>query len=135
MFGEIRCEVSLPDAGDAAGLWFQTKSFPDPLLQRFTITSAGRMINSLGNAREPDGYITFYTTARACSSGTDTPELRWREYRARFVTGRLQGTVRVEERSDDPVRYGLASFRGFKAPSFLFRDPAEEPDQVPSSAD
>lgn len=135
MFDEIRCEVPLPDAGDTAGIWFQTKSFPDPGMQRFTITSAGRLINSLGNDLEPDGYIAFYTTERACSLETDTPERRWREYRARFVAGQLQSIVRVEERSDDPVRYGLASFRWFDAPSFMFRDPETEPDNAPDRAD
>jgi hypothetical protein len=39
MFDEIRCEAPLPDGGDNAGIWFQTKSFPDTFMQRYTITS------------------------------------------------------------------------------------------------
>ena len=135
MSDEIRCDVSLPDSSGTAGIWFQTKSFPDPCMQRFTITSAGRLINLLGNDLEPDGFLAFYTTDVADSVGTDTPELIWREYRAQFVPGQLRDIVRVEEQSDDNVRNGLASFRWFDAPSLIFGDPEEEPDAVPNSAD
>jgi hypothetical protein len=135
MFDEIRCDVPLPDGGDNAGIWFQTKSFPDHFMLRFTITSGGRLINSLGNDLEPDGYISFYTTDRACDPETDTPELRWREYRARFIAGQLQSIVRVLERDGDPVRYGLASFRWFQAPSFMFGEPEMESDETGGHAD
>lgn len=128
MFDEIRCEAALPDSGATARVWFQTKSFPDPCMQRFTITSAGRLINSLGNDLEVDGYVTFYTTDEARSPAAGVPNRSWREYRARFIAGQLQSIVRVEESSKDPVRYGLASFRWFDAPSFLFGDPEEEVD-------
>jgi hypothetical protein len=89
----------------------------------------------LGNDLEPDGYISFYTTDRACDPGTDTPELRRREYRARFIGGRLQGIVPVALRNDDPVRYGLASFRWFDAPSFMFGEPGMESDDTGNHAD
>ena len=135
MFDEIRCEVPLPDGGDYAGIWFQTTSFPDPFMQRFSITSEGRLVNSLGNDLEPDGYISFYTTDRACDSGPDTPEQRWREYRARFIAGQLQSIVWVHQRDDDPVRYGLASFRWFQAPSFMFGEPEMESEDTESHAD
>jgi hypothetical protein len=46
----------------------------------------------------------------------------WREYRARFLSGQLSVIVRVDKDCDDQVRYGLASFRWFDAPSFLLLD-------------
>jgi hypothetical protein len=51
-----------------------------------------------------------------------------REYRARFSSGQLQNIVRVNEDSADRIRYGLASFRWFHSPSFLFDDSDEESD-------
>lgn len=132
MFDEIRCEVPLPDGDDNLGIWFQTKSLPDPFMKRFTITSAGRLIDSVGNDLEPDGYISFYTTDRTADGSADS---HWREYRARFVAGQLQSIVRVHERDGDPVRYGLASFRWFDAPSFMFGEPEMESDDTASQAD
>jgi hypothetical protein len=78
----------LPYGYKGATASFQTKSFPDPGLQRYTITSAGRLIDALGNDLEPDGYIAFYT------SDADST---WREYRARFLSGQLSEIKRVEE--------------------------------------
>jgi hypothetical protein len=49
-------------------------------------------------------------------------------YRARFLSGLLQNIVRVNEDNADRVRYGLASFRWFHAPSFLFDDSDEYSD-------
>lgn len=49
MLDEIRCEVPLPDGYDSGGAWFQTKSFPDRRLCRYTITREGRLIDTLGN--------------------------------------------------------------------------------------
>lgn len=39
MFDEIRCEAPLPDGFDDTTTWFQTMSFPDPCLLRYTITA------------------------------------------------------------------------------------------------
>jgi len=90
---------------------------------RYRITSAGRLIDSAGNDLEPEGYITFYTDDRQDGDGVapgSNPGLR--EYRAQFSSGQLQNIVRVTERDPDRVRYGLASFRWFDTPSFLFGD-------------
>ena len=96
---------------------------------RYRITSAGRLIDSAGNDLEPDGYIAFYTVDRDVGDG-QVPERipGLREYRARFLSGQLQNIVRVNEDSADRVRYGLASFRWFHTPSFLFDDSDEESD-------
>jgi hypothetical protein len=129
MFDEVYCYAVLPDGLDPRGTCFQTKSFPDPCMCRYRITSAGRLIDSAGNDLEPDGYITFYTVDRD-DGDIEAPGRipGWREYRARFLSGQLESIVRVYEDSADRVRYGLASYRWFHTPSFLFDDSDEESD-------
>jgi hypothetical protein len=80
MYDEIQCDAPVPDGYNGAGERFQIKSFPDPGLQRYKITRAGKLIDVLGNDLEPDGYVVFYTEDR---------DSIWREYRARFVSGQL----------------------------------------------
>lgn len=118
LFDEIRCELPLPDGWIAGESWFQTKSFPDPFMQRYTITSLGRLIDSLGNDLEPDGYIAFYT---------EDADRCWRDYRARFREGNLSELTVVTDATDGRV-YGLASFRWFNAQNFMFGDESETPD-------
>jgi hypothetical protein len=126
MFDEIRCEVPLPDGGRTADVQFQTKTFPCPCMQRYVITQFGRLVDSVGNDLEPEGYITFYSSAVESESGAPG-EPAWREYRARFSAGQLLSIVCVrDEEEAGRTRYGLASFRWFAAPSFLFGDPNEE---------
>jgi hypothetical protein len=120
LFDELYCYAALPDNRDRPGTCFQTKSFPVPCMCRYRITSVGRLIDSVGNDLEPDGYITFYTVER------ESGDLR--EYRARFLSGQLQNIVRVDEDGADRVRYGLASFRWFEPRSFLFGDSDEASD-------
>jgi hypothetical protein len=117
MYDEIQCDAPLPDGYKGTRPRFQTKSFPDPGLQRYKITSTGKLIDALGNDLEPDGYITFYAS---------DPDSTWREYRARFLSGQLSEIVRVSKDADDQVRYSLASYRWFKTPSFLFCDDSED---------
>ena len=94
---------------------------------RYRIASAGRLIDSADNDLEPDGYITFYTVDREDGDREVRGRISGlREYRARFSSGQLQNIVRVNEDSADRVRYGLASFRWFHSPSFLFDDSDEE---------
>jgi hypothetical protein len=129
MYDEVYCYASLPDGREPRDTWFQTKSFPDPCMCRYRITSAGRLIDSADNDLEPDGYITFYTVDREDGDSEapgSIPALR--EYRARFLSGQLQNIVRVNEDAADRVRYGLASFRWFEPRSFLFGDPDEASD-------
>ena len=116
MFDEIRCEVPLPDSWNPGEAWFQTKSFPDPCMQRYTITRFGRVIDSAGNDLEPEGYITFYA---------DDREGRWREYRACFRAGELS-EIAIAGDPGERRFFGLASFRWFDAPSFLFGNPDDE---------
>jgi hypothetical protein len=128
MFDEVYCYAKLPDGRDPGGTCFQTKSFPDPCMCRYRITSAGRLIDSANNDLEPDGYITFYTVDRDGDNESPAKIPGLREYRARFLSGQLQNIVRVNEDNADRVRYGLASFRWFNTPSFLVDDSDEESD-------
>lgn len=121
MYDEILCEAPLPDGHDPGGAWFQTKSFPDPCLCRYIITGSGRLVDSQGNDLEPEGYLTFYTRDNEGMQGG-----RWREYRAQFEGGKLTRILRVEADESDRRYYGLASFRWFASPSFLFGDPDDQ---------
>ncbi len=126
MFDEIYCDAVLPDGRDPRETCFQTKSFPDPCMCRYRITSAGRLIDSAGNDLQPDGYITFYTVDRESDDGaTSARAATLREYRARFSSGQLQTIVRVDQDRVEHTRYGLASYRWFEPRSFLFGDPDE----------
>lgn len=128
MFDEMYCDVALPDGDWPIGTCFQTKSFPNPCMFRYRITAGGRLIDSDGNDVGPDGYITFYSTERAKQNGLDKPGiLTWREYRARFASGQLQNIVRVDDKAEDNLRYGLASYRWFQTRSFMFGDADDEP--------
>src|SRR5690625_904267 len=118
MFDEICCEAPLPDDYDPKGVWFQSKSIPDPCLCQYTITKAGRMVDSRGNDLEPEGYVNFYSNdwVEPGQTGGDASHC-WREYRARFVEGQLESIVRVyDDTGDDRLYCGLASFRWFNTP-------------------
>jgi len=138
MYDEVYCDAALPDGRDSRGRCFQTKSIPDPCMYRYRITSAGRLIDSAGNDLEPAGYITFYTIDRQDADGyapASIPGLR--EYRARFLAGQLQDIVRIDDSGADRVRYGLASYRWFETPSFMFGDPDKlhDADEVGSGSE
>lgn len=126
MFDEIRCEAPLPDGFDASDEWFQTKSFPDRCLCRYTITKAGRLVDSAGNDLEPEGYLNFYTVDPLPEGDPEAEtRSRWREYRARFVSAQLETIVTVNKEDPKTRHYGLASFRWFNSPSFMSGDPGE----------
>jgi hypothetical protein len=101
MFDEIRCEIPLPGSGLTDQV-FQTKSFPDPCLQRYTISKDRRLIDSRGRNVEPDGYVSFYS-----ASESD------KEYRAHFSEGRLLNVLCVGGEDSSPQVYVLASFRWY----------------------
>jgi hypothetical protein len=105
MFDEVYCHAELPDGRDPRGTCFQTKSFPDPCMCRYRITSAGRLIDSANNDLEPDGYLTFYTVDRDGENKSPGKIPGLREYRARFLSGQLQNIVRVNEDNADRIRY------------------------------
>ena len=123
MYDEIRCDAPLPDGGGSGNIWFQTKSFPSPCLQRYVITQGGRLVDSVGHDLEAEGYLVFYGNVETAAA--HSPDQARREYRARFLAGQLQSIARVDEK-DCRVYYGLASFRYFDAPTFMFGDPRED---------
>jgi hypothetical protein len=100
---------------------------------RYRITTTGRLIDSVGHDLEPEEYLTFHTSDPDDSSGVAPggPPM-WREYRARFSAGPLQNIVRVDADCAQSIRYGLASFRWFNSPSFLFDDGDDAPETTDS---
>jgi hypothetical protein len=123
MFDEVYCDAPLPDDACDPGTCFQTKSFPFPCMCRYRITASGRFTDSDGNDIEPSGYVTFYAFPKNRPSEDKAPGLA--EYRAKFADGNLDGIVRVNSAEPCEFRYGLASFRWFESPSFMFGDDAE----------
>ena len=121
MYDELRCEAPLPDDGSAKGASTrcQTKSFPNPSLSLHVITPVGRLIDAAGIDLEPDGYITFYTSEQATTTGTASLQRVWYDYRARFVNGNLESIVRVSDDPSDRIYYGLASIRFVQSPGSL----------------
>lgn len=86
LFDDVRCDVPLPD-GFEGGRWgqFQTKTFPEPYMEKYTITREGRLLHQPSLKHEPTdtnyhGILNFY--------GGDT-EGEWREYNAKFTDGQL----------------------------------------------
>ena len=67
MYDEVYCDASLPDGREPRDTWFQTKSFPDPCMCRYRITSAGRLIDSLSginfNRRSTRGFRPAFSSA------------------------------------------------------------------------
>ena len=110
LFDDVTCQVPLPDGWDAASARLQTKSFPDPCMQHYTITAGGRLVDRDGNDVEPEGYICFYGSV-AGKGG----KRHLREYRARFRKGQLTEIVRAKRTSRHDRYYGLASFKWFRA--------------------
>lgn len=49
MYDEIQCAAPSPDGYKDTGTRLQTKSFPDPGLHRYKITSGGRLTDARGN--------------------------------------------------------------------------------------
>lgn len=89
MFDDVICRYPLPDGKPAVP--FQTKTFEEPYLEKYTITENGRLTKRepwVGNLpadkyREIDtnyhGILNFY--------GGDADE--WREFDAKFTDGQL----------------------------------------------
>lgn len=133
MFDEIRCDAPLPDGYDATDVGFQSK-FPDCCMCRYRITRDGRLLDAADNDLEPEGYLNFYTTDPPQDVSADR-DARWREYRAHFVAGELESIVGVAKDEPETRYYGLASFRWFNPPSFMFGDPFADDEAASDSSD
>lgn len=98
MFDWVKCEVPLPDG------WvhpeFQTKDFPDPYLDTYTIRADGRLIRRAVGSEEADlnfhGHFRFYSYEGDVNAANPITD-RWHEYRAKFTDGQLVGIEVVPE--------------------------------------
>lgn len=68
MFDEIRCDAPLPDGHDAAGDWFQSKSFPDCCMCRYRITEGGRLIGPVNASQVRRAGSHFFARQGAASA-------------------------------------------------------------------
>ncbi len=110
LYDKLRCEVPLPDTGEADDTTFQTRSFPAEYGARYTITREGRVLDSLDVDMEVDGYLEFYTS-----------EGGWRRYRAFFRDGALKHIEAVNKDTAEGWYLGIARCRLSQAPSVLFK--------------
>lgn len=88
LFDDVRCDMPLPaDPAPPAGVWFQTKTFEDPYLEKYVIQTDGRLMHyvsekalAAGDGRDTKyhGDLDFYDRA-------DDGE--WWRYVARFTDG------------------------------------------------
>lgn len=98
LFDEVKCEVPLPDGKPA--VVFQTKTFEEPYLEKYTIRADGRLIHDKPryDIDPPDaahgpvdtnyhGVLNFYNY--------DTGSGEWREFDAKFTDGNLVSITQV----------------------------------------
>lgn len=102
MYDYVHVEVPLPDGTpmDGRGAYFQTKDFPAPNLEHYTITKTGRLHKTIsyGPGRESlpqdmnfHGILTFYTMLNGPNEPTD-----WREFNAKFTDGQLVEIIKAD---------------------------------------
>lgn len=93
LFDDVICGVPLPDGFDRVDGHFQTKTFPDPYLEKYTITPEGRLMHQPTFDDEATdtnyhGVVNFY--------GSDK-DGNWHEYNAKFTDGQLVKIELVED--------------------------------------
>lgn len=80
MFDDLTCKMDLPDCGEPCPhISFQTKSFPDPYMDKYVIGPDGKLSRN-GSPFDFHGIVNFYTLAE----GTDQS---WWEWDAKFTDG------------------------------------------------
>jgi hypothetical protein len=116
--------MGLADEGEADFLWACT-----------TKSNVMRHCPMATKPREKDSRRSPFRIRECSASESPAPE-SWlmrlgmilsQMATSRFLSGRLSEIVRVSKDSDDQIRYGLASYRWFNTPSFLFCDDREDP--------
>lgn len=61
LFDDVICEMDLPKCGDPCPhVSFQTKTFPDPYMDKYVIKSDGTLTRN-GELFEYHGVLNFYT--------------------------------------------------------------------------
>jgi hypothetical protein len=81
LFDDVRCAVPLPDG--FTGRDFQTKDFEDPYMDKYVITSEGRLVRRDGDKTTDlnfHGYLNFYDWSK---------EDGRHGYNAKFTDGQL----------------------------------------------
>jgi hypothetical protein len=125
LFDDVIVEVPLPDGRDPTGVVFQTKTFPYPFMERYTIRADGRLIarrvewevtpeDELPYKGAPDSLMRLVGSMRPAKewtedtnyhgdlnfyylkdTGPDTTE--WWYYTARFTNGQLESITVVTD--------------------------------------
>lgn len=120
MFDYIKCEVALPETGQAPPALFQTKDTPDQYMTVYTITADGRLtwkpyhMESVPKNERPypdkDGILGLRGSMRRVECDAEDIDFHgdiffyasgprdsgWWEYRARFTEGKLSNIELVE---------------------------------------
>lgn len=120
MFDYVRCEDPLPDGKPTPKSLFQTKDFPEPYMDHYTITASGRLIAHrtheeavpLEERPYPNetGFLKWVGSIRRVPLGdedlnwhgylnfygSDAPD-EWRDFRAKFTDGQLVEIVEIGE--------------------------------------
>lgn len=117
MYDYVRCDAPLPDGKPTPPDLFQTKDFPAPQLEHYTITAAGRLIahrvryEEVPKAERPypdaDGLRGLVGSIKAVPVKDEDlnwhgwlnfyggSQRRWREFNAKFTEGQLVEIVQV----------------------------------------
>jgi hypothetical protein len=102
MFDDVVCEMPLPD--NKPGNRFQTKDFDEPYLEKYTITTDGRLLRDDPWWKRPKGKrsapvdMNFHGVLNFYDFNFETKE--WREFNAKFTDGKLVSIEVVTEHQD-----------------------------------
>lgn len=80
LFDDVHCKMDLPKGEqEPPSLHFQTKSFPDPYMDKYVIEKDGTMTKN-GDLFAFHGVVNFYTFEKGVGQ-------EWWEYDAKFTDG------------------------------------------------
>lgn len=100
MFDYVKCNYPLPRPEDV-GVEFQTKTFEDPFMQHYEISTDGRLLLQIVNYEDRSDKTAepgSFASLRGCMTPVPTGEMRdmdWHgyvefgDYRAKFTDGKL----------------------------------------------
>lgn len=99
LFDDVTCDAVLPETPVPPTGGFQTKSLPEPYMDKYVITSGGLLFQVWPDGQKErihhHGDIQFYTGAKSGEG--------WWEYKARFTEGKLSRIELVEYQSPTPL--------------------------------
>lgn len=120
LFDYVRCDYPLPDGKPTPRELFQTKDFPEPYMERYTITGEGRLIAHrvryeevpLSERPYPNetGFLKWAGSIKAVPIGDEDLKFHgflyfygfedggdFREFNAKFTDGKLVEITQVKE--------------------------------------